>query len=97
MKAEEKAPNSSIGILSGPCPHTLDVSVFTLFIAEKKSSMLSGTAHVRVVDPPPQLPTKNHTEPRCPTTHFSPVPSRSGFSDTGIERAHCHHSALSWL
>src|SRR5438552_7096676 len=53
--------------------------------------------HVRVAVPPPKMPARNQSEPRCPTTQSSPVASSCGFTDVGIERAHCHHSALSFL
>ena len=84
MKAAEKARKPLIGILVESCPHTLGVSMLTLFMTGKKRTLPSGTTQVRVVVPP-KLPTKNHTEPRCPTTHLSPVASSCGISDTGNE------------
>jgi hypothetical protein len=74
--------------------------MFTEFMTGKKNSVPSGTKLVRVaVLPlnPLKTPAKNHKVPRCPTAAFTPVVSSSGFTDVGIENAHCHHSAVSFL
>src|SRR5207253_3124803 len=66
-----------------------------IFKIGKKSAVPSGTEHPRVtVADMPRIPVKNHAGPRCPTVHFSPVSSNWGLADAGIERTHCHHSAL---
>src|SRR5690242_19478823 len=38
-------------------------------------------------------PGQEHREPRWPTIQFSPVGSSWGFTDVGIESAHCCHGA----
>src|SRR6202035_5086962 len=70
------------------------VFMFTVFMTGKKSTVPSGTAQVRVADPPPNMPARNHTEPRCPTMQFPPVVSSCGLMDVGMDNAHCHHSAV---
>ena len=61
----------------------------------KKRVVSSGTEQVSVAEPPPFTPVRNHIEPRCAIMHLSPVVSSNGFTEIGIDRAHCHHSPVS--
>src|SRR3954454_21137014 len=75
--------------------HTFGVSELKLLTTGKNSTLSSGTEHVRMPVPPEKKPARNHTGPGCPTMQFSPLISSKGLTDVEIERAHCHHSALS--
>src|SRR5690348_18452445 len=91
MNASDAALSSLTDKFPGPCPHTFGVLKFTALTTGKNTALPSGTEHVRVAVPPPKVPAKNHREPRWPTIQFSPVGSSWGFTDVGIESAHCCH------
>jgi hypothetical protein len=101
----DRALTASMGLIAArscaavklwlPYPHALGELKKERFVTGKKSDLSSGTEHVRVADPPKKVPAKNHTKSRCPTIQFSPVLSKRGFTDFGIDKAHCHQSAVS--
>src|SRR5215831_18725413 len=76
-------------------PWLQGVFTFTKFIAGKNIVAPAGTSQERVADPVPEIPARNHMEPRWPIIQFSPAVSKRGLSEFGIERAHCHHSPVS--
>src|ERR1044071_2171799 len=82
---------------SGPWKHTFGVLILATLMMGKNSSLSAGSVHVRSALPPNSAPARNHTGPRCPDMQSAPVRSASGFAGVGIERAHCHHSALNRL
>src|SRR5262245_48178461 len=77
---------------SEPCPHTFGELMLTAFVTGKKIVVFSGTEHARAAAPPRKTPARNQVDPRCPTTQFWPVSSNWGFTEVGIESAHCCHS-----
>src|SRR2546427_7205960 len=58
-----------------------------------KSALPSGTEHLRVAEPPKE-PTRNHTGPRWPVMHCSPIWSKPGLPVGGNDRTYCHHCAV---
>src|SRR5690349_20840353 len=76
------------------CPQTLGVLMLTLFATGKKRNLSSGIEQVRSPVPPANIPARNQTGPCCPTMQFDPVVSSRGLMGVGMERAHCHHSAV---
>src|SRR6516165_5774031 len=79
---------------SGPCPQ-LGVLTKKEFMTGKKRAASSGTEQMSVAEPPPFTPVRNQIDPRCPIMHLSPVVSNKGFTEVGIDIAHCHHSPVS--
>src|SRR5262249_40170612 len=71
-------------------------SVNTYRICDRKKSFaFPGMEQLRLADTAEKVPTRNHTTSLCPTIQSPPVVSCKGFTEVGIERAHCHHSAVS--
>src|SRR5579884_260800 len=96
MPAAAQARMSCTERFRGPCPHTFGVLNCTPLITGKKSDVFSGIEHCRIAAPPPYTPARNHREPCCPTMQLAPVGSTIGFTDVGIEYAHCVHTAPSF-
>src|ERR1051326_2565862 len=73
------------------CPHIFGALKLTALATGKNNGTPSGTEHVRFAVPPKKAPAKNQTESRCPTMQLSPLLSSIGFTEVGIDNAHCHH------
>src|SRR6267378_7774892 len=97
MKAADSERRSLTEIAAGPWPHTLGVLKLIELMTGKKSVAPSGTEQERVAELPLKTPARNHTGPRCPTIQAAPLKSSSGFTEVGIDSAHCHHCAVSSL
>jgi hypothetical protein len=53
----------------------------------------AGMVQLRLIGDEPNPPARNQTLPCCPVSQWIPEVSRTGFTSSGLDIAHFHHSA----